>query len=72
MTLAQSIPALASGQATDLVSQITGAQWAILGFLALFLALVIAKKLAKAALVLAILVGLGVLAFHGNSQGWFT
>lgn len=66
------LPTVDTDQATDLVDQITPAQWAILGLLALFLLLAIVKKLVKTAFILSILVGLGFLAFYGNSQGWFT
>jgi hypothetical protein len=71
VTLTQLLSANTS-QAADLVNQLTPLQWAILGLLVLFLVLAIVKKLAKTAFVLAILVGLGVLAFYGSSEGWFT
>ncbi len=66
------LPIVDSDQVSDLANQLTPAQWAILGLLALFLALAIVKKLAKTAFILAVLVGLGVLAVYGGSQGWFT
>lgn len=66
------LPIVDSDQVSDLANQLTPAQWAILGLLALFLVLAIVKKLAKTAFILAVLVGLGVLAVYGGSQGWFT
>ncbi len=71
-TVDLTLPTVDTDQATDLVNQITPLQWAIMGLLALFLVLAIVKKLAKTAFILAVLVGLGVLAVYGNSQGWFT
>ena len=70
-TVDLTLPTMDTDQATDLVNQMTSLQWAILGLLALFLVLAIVKKLAKTAFILAVLVGLGVLAVYGNSQGWF-
>lgn len=79
MTLAQLSPALDltlpsgdSSQVSDLANQVTPLQWTILGLLALFLVLAIVKKLIKTAFILAVLVGIGFLAFYGNDQGWFT
>ena len=66
------LPIVDSDQVSDLANQLTPAQWAILGFLALFLVLALVKNLAKTAFILAVLVGLGVLAVYGGSQAWFT
>lgn len=71
-TLDLTLPSVDPAQVSDLTDQLTPIQWAGLGLLALLLVIAIANKLAKTAIVLAILVGLGGLAVYGNSEGWFT
>ncbi|MCB0918430.1 MAG: hypothetical protein KDC39_07665 [Actinobacteria bacterium] len=56
---------------TVAADQISGWQILILVGLTVLLVFAVVKKLAKTALLLALIVGVGALVVYGNSAGWF-
>ena len=61
----------AAKQAVELTSDIQPWQIVVFVVLALLLVLAIVKKLAKTAIVLAVMVGAGALVLYGTSAGWW-
>jgi hypothetical protein len=54
----------------SVVDQMTTAQWVIAGTLALVLAVAVVRKLAKTALLVAVLFAVGMILVHGRAENW--